>query len=94
MRHVHIDPNGGQYVAIDSQYSAGYEDGKKEGRARGQEERDALRAEVARQHDEILRLQIYAPGTRGEHQITPAPHIAPTDFAVWGIIDPDQGNES
>lgn len=95
-RHPHIeratDPNDGQYFPIDSRYNAGYEDGKKEGLARGKEERDALRAglaearaEVARQHDEILHLRIYAPGRHVANKVVPIKQIAPTDFEFWGI---------
>ena len=48
---------------------------------------EALRTEVARQHAEILRLRLYAPGGRAPHKITMAPHVGPTNFAFYGMAD-------
>ena len=45
------------------------------------------RAEVSRQHDEILHLRIYAPGTHQAHVVKPIPRIAPTNFAFYGMPD-------
>ena len=48
-------------------------------------EAQKLRAEVARQHAEILHLMIYAPGRHVAREIVPIKQIAPTDWAAWGI---------
>ena len=42
-------------------------------------ENKQLRDEVARQHAEIIRLRIYAPGQHAEHKIRMAPHVGPTN---------------
>jgi hypothetical protein len=49
------------------------------------DEAQKLRAEVARQHAEILHLMIYAPGRNVVREPVPIKQIAPTNFAAWGI---------
>ena len=37
---------------------------------------------IAQLESEVARLRLFAPGQRSEHQITPAPHIGPTNFSA------------
>lgn len=48
-------------------------------------ENKQLRAEVARQHEEILHLRIYAPGQHQAHVVKPIPRIGPTDWRFYGL---------
>ena len=48
-------------------------------------ENSGLRAEIDRQHEEILHLRMYAPGRNVVQQIRMAPHVGPTNFEFYGI---------
>lgn len=44
-----------------------------------------LRAEVARQHAEILHLRVYAPSQHQAHVVKPIPRVGPTDWRFYGL---------
>ena len=54
----------------------------------------ALKAEVARQHEEIMHLRMYAPGQREEHKPRPAPVIGPVNWRFWGLEEAEKDFDS
>lgn len=53
-----------------------------------------LRAEVARQHDEILHLRMYAPGQRSEHVVKVTPAVGPVNAKFWGLEEAEKDFDS